>query len=139
MDFGMELSSCFVICHRCNHEWVYFGSRLASLQRACKPVMIQCPRCHLPVKMDARNARQTKARTCTMGNCHDCPWMVRRSLVHLPVLRAQGYEIFSLVSEPVPHIVQYIKQGKAEQDDKGTYGNNVHTIRYQVTTSRHIR
>ena len=41
--------------------------------------------------------------------------------------------------KPVPHIVQYIKQGKAEQDDKGTYGNNVHAIRYQVTASRHIR
>jgi len=56
MGSAMELSSCFVICHRCNHAWVYFGSRLASLQRARKPVTVQCPRCHNRVKMDARNA-----------------------------------------------------------------------------------
>ncbi|MDD1697085.1 MAG: hypothetical protein LUQ36_01870 [Methanoregula sp.] len=57
MEPDMELSSCFVICHRCNHKWVYFGSRLASLQKTRKPVTIQCPRCHNRVKIDVRNAR----------------------------------------------------------------------------------
>jgi hypothetical protein len=32
----------------------------------------------------------------------------------------------------------YVKKGKTEQDDKGTYGNNIHAVGYPVPETRHI-
>jgi len=32
-----------------------------------------------------------------------------------------------------------IKKGKTEQDDKSTYGNNIHTVGYPVPKTRHIQ
>jgi hypothetical protein len=41
-------SQAVLWCHRCNHGWVYFGSRLASLQKGHKkPVTVRCTECTL--------------------------------------------------------------------------------------------
>ncbi|MEI8330452.1 MAG: hypothetical protein WCF90_02180 [Methanomicrobiales archaeon] len=51
-----QFTSCVAICHKCQHLWTYMGSRLAGLERALKPVSVQCSRCHDKIKLDVKNA-----------------------------------------------------------------------------------